>query len=132
MNEAPTKRESPMERMRREPIIGSPRTLTETAPAAQIPKVIMRHPAWLTLAASVGLALLGIYCINLTAGVGAEGLSFHAQRQAIFLLLGLGAGAVVAAPHYARIRAITREDVQRVAATWLDPDRVVVVSAGPA
>ena len=32
----------------------------------------------------------------------------------------------------ARIRAITREDVQRVAATWLDPDRVVVVSAGPA
>jgi len=107
VNEAPAKRESPLERVKREPIIGSPKTLTETAPAAQIPKVIMRHPAWLTLAASVGLATLGIYCINLTAGVGAEGLSFHAQRQAIFLLLGLGAGAVVAAPHYARIRAVT-------------------------
>ncbi len=107
MTGAPTHHETPMERVRREPVIGSPRTLTETAPAAQIPKVSLRHPAWITLGASVGLALLGIYCINLTAGVSAEGLSFHATRQAVFLLLGLGAGAVVAAPHYARIRAIT-------------------------
>ena len=58
MSGAPTQRETPIERVRREPVIGSPRTLTETAPAAQIPRVSLRHPAWITLGASVGLARL--------------------------------------------------------------------------
>ncbi len=96
-----------MQRVKREPVIGSARTLTDTAPAAQIPKVTMRHPAWITLLASLGLVALGIYCIDLTAGVGAEGLSALAVRQTVFLFIGLLAGAIVAAPHYRLIRLFT-------------------------
>lgn len=99
--------ESPLERLKREPVVGAARTLSETAPAAQIPKVTMRHAAWITLGASVGLAGLGILSINLTSGVGAEGMSYHGLRQTVFLLIGLMAAALVAAPHYRHIRALT-------------------------
>jgi len=100
-------RERPIDRVRRAPVVGSARRLTETAPAAQIPKVTMRHPAWLTLVASLGLVGLGIYCINLTAGVGAEGVSPHAVRQAVFVVIGLIAAGIAAAPHYRHIRVFT-------------------------
>ncbi len=107
MTNAPVHHETPMERVKREPVVGSARVLSETAPAAQIPKVTFRHPAWITLGASVALAMVGVYCINLTAGVGAEGMSYHAIKQGVFVLIGLIAGAVVAAPHYRHIRSAT-------------------------
>lgn len=85
----------------------SPRALSQTAAAPPVPRVTLRHPAWIVLGASVALTALGIYSINLTSGVGAESMSYYAVKQSVFLFVGLVAGAAVAAPHYRHIRTFT-------------------------
>jgi len=77
--------------------------LRATAPAAQRPFVILRHPAWLCLTAAIGLTALGLFAINSTGGVHADGLSLYAVKHAVFIFIGLLAAGVAAAPHYKRI-----------------------------
>ncbi len=69
-----------------------------------------RHFAWLTLGASLALSMLGIYAIDIATAVdppaGTVPLSRLAIKQAIFLLIGLGAASAVAVPHYRFVRFV--------------------------
>lgn len=58
--------------------------------------------AWLTVAASLGLSLLGVYSINLADAAKAAhvGLGPTATKQMLFLAVGVIAAVVVALPHY--------------------------------
>jgi len=85
----------------------SPRRIRSTAPAAQRPPVTMRHPAWLCVAAALGLSLAGFVSIAVTAGFGAEGAGTHALKHLIFIPVGLLAAAIAAAPHYRLIGRMT-------------------------
>lgn len=69
-------------------------------PAAQRSRVRWVNPAWITIAASLMLTLVGVYCINLTAGVNSDGFSSLAMKQLALLALGVLAGAFIAAPDY--------------------------------
>lgn len=67
------------------------------------------HPAWLCLAAALGLSLLGVSAINLAttpAGDAMAGLSALAWKQVVFLLVGLLAAVMVSLPHYRLIGAL--------------------------
>lgn len=68
-------------------------------------------PAWLCVGSAVALSLLGLYAIDLalrwngpgSAGAGADSQPFiapRALRQGAYLLIGLGAGAMVAWPQH--------------------------------
>jgi cell division protein FtsW (lipid II flippase) len=59
--------------------------------------------SWLTVLASLGLSLLGIYAIDLGQnldGGSLSAISADAAKQAVFLLVGLLACLIVALPHY--------------------------------
>lgn len=60
-------------------------------------------PAWLTVGASVGLAVLGILAIDTGSSVSPHApwhLGALASRQAIYLVAGMLTACVVALPHY--------------------------------
>lgn len=57
------------------------------------------HPAWLTVAASLGLSILGVYAIDLSQSSSA-GLGSVAIKQAVFLCIGIGSALLIALPHY--------------------------------
>ncbi|MCK4871851.1 MAG: FtsW/RodA/SpoVE family cell cycle protein [Phycisphaerales bacterium] len=78
------------------------RDLYRTIRAGAMPRVLLRHPAWITLLCAVALTCLGIYAINLTGGLDA-GLNTFAKRQLVFFAVALFAAAVVALPHYRRL-----------------------------
>lgn len=81
--------------------------LHETARASRTPNVLWRHPAWICLGASLGLTTIGILCINLTAGVFSTGIGPYAQKQLVFLPVGLLAASLAAGPHYKWIGRMT-------------------------
>jgi len=64
------------------------------------------HAGWVTLGAAVMLSLIGVYVIDLTAGVRATGMGYHAKRQAIFLGVGLVVCVVMAFPPSKLIKQI--------------------------
>lgn len=74
----------------------------------------VRHFAWLTLLASLGLSLIGVYCIDVASTdpaatartFGPITLTGVVLKQLIFLAIGLGAAALVAFPHYRVVRHI--------------------------
>src|SRR4051794_31089039 len=81
--------------------------------------VTVRHFAWLTLLASLGLSLVGVYIIDVGTrdvggaagggGGGAGGAGFFSGfvlKQLIFLAIGMGAAAAVALPHYRFVRLV--------------------------
>jgi len=70
-------------------------------------RVTLVHPGWITFAASVLLALLGIYCINLTAEPGAVSMSGLAKKQLAFLGVGLIAAFLTMLPSYRLIGRMT-------------------------
>lgn len=58
-------------------------------------------PAWICLAASLALSLLGIHCVDVAAGGdGPLGLGRTAIKQVIFVGVGIAAAAIIALPHY--------------------------------
>lgn len=65
----------------------------------------LRHFAWLTIAASLALSVIGIYCIDVaTVAEPAPGLSGPAMRQAVYLVVGIAGAFFVALPDYRIIR----------------------------
>ena len=66
--------------------------------------VRVMNAAWLTLIASLVLTLIGVYAIDLSealrAGTPGGELAGIARKQAVFLVVGVLAGVVVALPHY--------------------------------
>ncbi len=60
----------------------------------------LANPAWLSVLAALGLSALGVYGIDLAKNLEGEGLHSLAQRQAVFVVIGLTAGLVIASPHY--------------------------------
>ena len=66
--------------------------------------VRVMNAAWLTLIASLALTLIGVYAIDLSealrAGTPEGELAGIARKQAVFLVVGVLAGVVVALPHY--------------------------------
>ncbi|RMH29671.1 MAG: hypothetical protein D6693_01675 [Planctomycetota bacterium] len=74
--------------------------LHRAAGRARPARITLRHAGWLTLGASLGLIALGISSINLTAGVGADGMGAFARRQLMFVPVGLLAAAITATPHF--------------------------------
>ncbi len=81
--------------------------LHSTSPAAQLPRVALKHPAWICVASAMALVVLGVNAINLTSGVNQIGLGHFAIRQLVFLPIGLLAAAIVATPHYKLIGRLT-------------------------
>lgn len=73
-------------------------------------ELTVRHFAWLTLAASLALSLLGVYTIDVAtsmeAAKGPMGVSDLVFKQLIFIGVGLLAAAVVAFPHYRLVRLL--------------------------
>jgi cell division protein FtsW (lipid II flippase) len=65
--------------------------------------------SWLTVIASLGLSLLGIYAIDIGENLDglAGGLSAEASKQMAFLIVGLLACVIVALPHYRFIGVIS-------------------------
>lgn len=78
----------------------TPRELYTARRPARARRIALWHAGWLPLLAGVALSMLGVYSVNLTAGVGAAGLSPLAKKQLLFAGLGLLAAAVAAVPHY--------------------------------
>jgi cell division protein FtsW (lipid II flippase) len=63
--------------------------------------------AWITLAASLALSLVGLYAIDLAeAPTIQRSPSGTTIRQAVFLCVGMGAAVFAAAPHYRLLRYI--------------------------
>jgi cell division protein FtsW (lipid II flippase) len=61
------------------------------------------NAAWLTVGASLGLSLLGVYSIDVAESLRAGqagGLDPIAARQLVFLIVGMLAAVVIALPHY--------------------------------
>jgi len=101
-------REAPARASTRTPLDAfNPRTLRKTARAGHKPMVTLRHPAWISFGAAICLGLLGVFCIDLTAGVGSGGVSSLAIRQLLFLSVAVVGCAVAATPHYKLIGAFS-------------------------
>ncbi|MFI4873468.1 MAG: FtsW/RodA/SpoVE family cell cycle protein [Phycisphaerales bacterium JB061] len=63
--------------------------------------------AWITLAASLALSVVGLYAIDLAEASTIErSPSGTTIRQAVFLCVGMGAAMFAAAPHYRLLRFI--------------------------
>jgi rod shape determining protein RodA len=62
-------------------------------------------PAWLTVGASLALALIGVYAINVGSGGAGAGwdLGALASRQAVYVGAGVVAACAMALPHYRRL-----------------------------
>jgi rod shape determining protein RodA len=56
--------------------------------------------SWLTVLASIGLSLAGIYTIDVGENLGGTEMAAEASKQAVFMLVGMVACVVVASPHY--------------------------------
>ena len=56
--------------------------------------------SWITVLASLALSLIGIYSIDVGENLGSDAVAAEAAKQAVFLVIGLIACVVVAAPHY--------------------------------
>jgi cell division protein FtsW (lipid II flippase) len=78
----------------------SPRELYSARRPARARRLALWHAGWLPLASGLLLSLIGVYCINLTGGVNADGFSPLAKKQLVFAGLGLIGAAIVAIPHY--------------------------------
>ncbi len=69
-----------------------------------------RHCAWLTVAASLALSLVGIYAIDVGTAPAAPPMPVTLEglvlRQSLFLLVGICAGAAIAVPHYRYVRLL--------------------------
>lgn len=65
------------------------------------------NSAWVTVIASLGLSLIGLYAIDLAEAATPErSPSGTTIRQGVFLFIGVGAAMVVAVPHYRVYRFI--------------------------
>jgi rod shape determining protein RodA len=64
------------------------------------------HAGWVTLGASLLLSLIGVYVIDLTAGVNSTGLGYHATRQLVFLGVGLMCCGIAAFPPSKQVRQL--------------------------
>ncbi len=81
----------------------APRDLRSTLRFGVVPRVRVSRPElWMVLGPAFLLAALGVYCINLSSGFGATGLSGLALRQTMYMTVGVVAMACVAIPHYRR------------------------------
>jgi rod shape determining protein RodA len=66
--------------------------------------VAMASPAWLCVIASLALSLVGLAAINLATNRDESvAIGAIARKQAVFLLVGVIAGCVIALPHYRRL-----------------------------
>lgn len=86
-----------------DPASASSRELDESARAVAQPRLMVWHPGWLVLGASLALSLLGVYCISLTAGVSADGLGVRSFKQMVFMLIGLAIAGACLIPNYRRL-----------------------------
>lgn len=60
------------------------------------PRIMLLHPGWIVLAASLALTMIGIRAIDLASVDGAQGLAPLARKQMVFIIVGLlGAAAAV-------------------------------------
>lgn len=62
------------------------------------PRITMIHAGWLVLGATLGLCLIGVHAIDLASGNGEE-FSAIAQRQAVFLVIGVVSAFVTSLAH---------------------------------
>ncbi|MCB9847701.1 MAG: FtsW/RodA/SpoVE family cell cycle protein [Phycisphaeraceae bacterium] len=79
--------------------------LTARSRAAGIPapvrrRIALRHPAWLSVFASLMLCALGVYTMSLTTGYDSAGLGAYGKKQLALLVVALGAALFAAVPHY--------------------------------
>ena len=63
-------------------------------------RIILYHPAWLSVIASLALCALGVYTMNLTAGAESGAIGVYAKKQMALFLVALVAGGAVVTPHY--------------------------------
>ncbi|MEM9372987.1 MAG: hypothetical protein AAGA55_05025, partial [Planctomycetota bacterium] len=56
--------------------------------------------SWITVLAALGLCVIGIYSIVVGETRGSSAIAPEAAKQAVFLVIGLIASVVIAAPHY--------------------------------
>lgn len=56
--------------------------------------------SWITVLASVALSVIGIYSIDVGENLGSSAIAAEAAKQGVFLIIGLIACVMVAAPHY--------------------------------
>ncbi len=69
-----------------------------------LPETI-QHVDWILVGATVAVSVLGVLMVySATKGTGDEPTTFFLQRQALFVLIGLGLMAAVAAFDYRRLR----------------------------
>ncbi|MEM1166730.1 MAG: FtsW/RodA/SpoVE family cell cycle protein [Planctomycetota bacterium] len=66
-------------------------------------RIALLNPAWITVAASLGLVGVGLTGISLASGLSGSGLTPLAVRQATFLALGVGVASVAAIFDYRRL-----------------------------
>jgi len=62
--------------------------------------VVIGHPAWLCVFASMALCALGIYTMNLTTGLEGGGIGSYAKKQLALLVVAVMAAGITAIPHY--------------------------------
>ncbi|MBX3363198.1 MAG: FtsW/RodA/SpoVE family cell cycle protein [Phycisphaeraceae bacterium] len=58
------------------------------------------NPGWLSVLAAFGLSVIGVYGIDLARNPSGGGLGSIAQKQVIFITIGIAGGVIIAAPHY--------------------------------
>lgn len=85
----------------------SARRLYRTKSRSRASRIALWNGATVSLLAGLLLSMIGVYCINLTAGVEAAGLGYFAKKQLVFVGLGLIAACIVAIPHYRLIMTLT-------------------------
>jgi rod shape determining protein RodA len=83
-------------------LIAAVRMVARQGASRPIARVSLANYAWLTVGASLGLSLVGVYGIDIALERESSGLSVGpvAAKQLIFLGIGLMAAGLVALPHY--------------------------------
>ena len=65
--------------------------------------IVWWQPGWLVMLSTIMLCLVGVYCINITSGLGTGEWTRTALRQGIFAVIGIIGAALVVVPHYRRM-----------------------------
>ena len=84
--------------------LAPPRRRSNAQRVMALPDTI-QHVDWILVGATVAVSVLGVLMVySATKGTGDEPTTFFLQRQALFVLIGLGLMAAVAAFDYRRLR----------------------------